>query len=166
MILARKALHTHFFSENLDYGPSHYSSSQKFIFWQAIKRLERRRAEVRHEKRKCFDWIRYCQDTKEAQRDNEKKKVKQEVAFLRRHLAEVRLHMQELEAGKNAKRENAELDKAYHETFSQEGGEKAEAGWNHIEDLVGNERSTSVDMVGCFQLMPILRLIRQMSMPQ
>ena len=156
VIRARKTHHSHFFSSNLDYGHQHYLdnlSNQKFIIVRALERLERCIAEVLYEKRKWFKWVRECQDTEEAQRDNEKKKVKQEAALFRRHQKEVRLHMQELRAKENAKRQDAELDRAYYERLSQQALEEAEEDWDPIEDIVENERGTYVDLIKHFLFM-------------
>ena len=150
MIRARKTHHTHFFSSNLDYGHQHYLdnlANQKFVVLRALERLERRTAEVLFEKRKWFKWVRECQDTEEAQRDNEKKKVKQEAALFRRHQREIRFHMQELRAKENAKRQDAELDKVYYERLSQQALEEAEEEWDPINDIVENERGTYIDLI-------------------
>lgn len=157
VIRARKTHHTHFFSENLDYGHQHYLdslSSQKFIVIRALERLERRTAEVLYEQKKWFKWVRECQDTEEAQRDNEKKKVKQEAALLKRHEKEVKLHMQELRAKEDSRRQDAELDKAYYERLSHLEKEKAEENWDPIEDLVEGERGTYVDLIRHFLFLP------------
>ena len=156
VIRARRTHHTHFYSSNLDYGHQHYLdnlSNQKFIVTRALERLERRVAEVLYEKRKWFKWVRECQDTKEAQRDNEKKKVKQEAALFRRHQKEFRLRTQELKARENARRQDAELDKAYYERLSQQAMEDAEEEWDPIEDIVENERRTYVDLIKHFLFM-------------
>ena len=157
VIRARKTHHTHFFSENLDYGHQHYLdslSSQKFIVIRALERLERRTADVLYEKRKWFKWVRECQDTEEAQRDNEKKKVKQEAALFKRHEKEVKLHMQELRAKEDSQRQDAELEKAYYERMGDSEKEKVEEDWDPIEDLVEHERGTYVDLIRHFLFLP------------
>ena len=104
-----------------------------FIVLRALEKLERRTAEVLYDKRKWFKWVRECQDTEEAQRENEKKKVKQEASLFKRHQKEISLHMQELKAKEDSKRQDAERDKAYFERLSQDGKEKAEEDWTRLK---------------------------------
>ena len=156
VIHARKTHHTHFHSLNLDYGHQHYLDSlcnRKFIVLRALERLERRIAEVLYEQRKWFRWVRECQDTEEAYRDSEKKKIKQEAALFRCHQREIRLRTERLKAREDSKRQAAELDQAYYERLSQQAKEKVEEDWDPIEDIVENERGTYVDLIKHFLLM-------------
>ena len=154
VIRARKTHHSHFFSLNLDYGHQHYLdilSSQKFITLRALERLDRRTADVLYEKRKWFEWVRECQDTEEAHRENEKKKVKQEAALFRRHQKDIRLREKELKAKEDLKRQDAELDKAYQERLSQEAMDEDESDmWDPIEDIVEDQRTTYIELIKGF----------------
>ncbi|KAL9633520.1 MAG: hypothetical protein Q9164_004648, partial [Protoblastenia rupestris] len=153
VIRARKLHHSRFFSLKLDYGHQHYLdtlSSQKYIVLRALERLERRAAEVLYDKRKWFKWVRECQDTEEAHRDNEEKKVKQEAALVKRHQKELQVHLQELKAKEHARRQDAELDRAYHERLSQSEQEEKEAHWDPIEDVMEDERATYIDLIKHF----------------
>ena len=94
--------------------------------------------------------MRECQDTEEAHRDNDKKKVKQEAALVKRHQKELQVHLQELKAKEHARRQDAELDRAYHERLSQSEQEEKEAHWDPIEDVMEDERATYIDLIKHF----------------
>ena len=156
VIRARKLHHSRFFSINLDYGHQHYLdslSSQKFIVLRALERLERRTAEVLFEKRKWFKWIRECQDAEEAQRDNERKKVKQEAAMFKRHQKEIQARLKGLIAKETTKRQEAELERAYLERMTEKEFEDKEAEWDPIEAVMEDDRGTYVDLIRHFLFM-------------
>ena len=156
MIRARKLHHSRFFALTLDYGHQHYLdklSSQKYIILRALERLERRTAEVLFEDQKWFKWVRECQDTEEAQRDNEKKKVKQEAAMFRRHQKELQIHIKEQKSKEYIRRQEAELEKAYLERVSEQEREEREAEWDPIEDVMEDERGTYTDLIKNFLFM-------------
>lgn len=62
--------------------------------------------------------------------------------------------MQELKAREDAKRQDADLDKACYELLSQEEREQAEEDWDPMEYLVEKKRGTYVDLIGHFLFMP------------
>lgn len=115
VIRARKLHHSRFFSLDLDYGHQHYLdilSNQKFISSRALKRLERRAAEVLYEQQKWFKWIRKLENDEETHRENEKKKIKREAALFRRHEKEVQRRRQELKAKEDLQKQGAALEEA------------------------------------------------------
>ncbi len=67
-----------------------------------------------------FKWVRECQDKEEAQRENEKKKIKREAALFKRHWNQFKLRMKELRAKENMKRQDQYLEEAYNERMSVE----------------------------------------------
>ncbi|KAL8954154.1 MAG: hypothetical protein Q9222_000038 [Ikaeria aurantiellina] len=153
VIRARKINRSHFFSLNLDYGHQYYLDSlsgQKFIVLRALERLERRTADVLYEERKWFKWVRQCQDTEEAQRENEKKKIKQGAALFRRHQKELHLREQESKTKEALKRQDAELDKIFNVRLSIEAEEEAERKWDPIEDIVEDQRGTYIELINSF----------------
>ena len=150
VIRARKLHHSRFFALNLDYGHQQYLNalaSQRFVVLRALERLERRTAEVLYEKQKWFKWVRQCQDTEEAHRDKEQKKVRQEAQMFRRHQQEMQVHAAEVKAKERARREEAELDEAYLERMSEQELEDLEAEWDPIEEVIHDERGTYVDLI-------------------
>lgn len=97
-----------------------------------------------------FKWVRECQDKEEAQRDNEKKKIKREAALFKRHWNQFKLRMKELRAKEDMKRQDKYLDQAYNERMSME---DEEARWDPIDDVVEDERGTYVDMINLFLML-------------
>lgn len=150
VIRARKLHHSRFFASTLDYGHQRYLdalASQRFVVLRALERLERRTAEFLYEKQKWFKWVRQCQDTEEAHRDKEQKKVRQEAQMFKRHQQEMQVHAAEVKAKERARREEAELDKAYLERMSEQEREQLEAEWDPIEEVIHDERGTYVDLI-------------------
>jgi len=116
----------------------------------ALERLERRTAEVMFKRQNWFKWVRECQDKEEAQRDNEKKKIKKEAALFKRHWNQFKLRMKELRAKEDMKRQDKYLDQAYNERMSME---DEEAIWDPIDDVVEDERGTYIDMINLFLML-------------
>ena len=147
VIRARKLHHSHFFSQNMDYGHQNYLDnlqSQKFITLRALERLERRTAEVLYLQQKWFKWVREQQDQEEEHRDNESKRIKREAALFRRHSKEIQLRMKLHRDREEKLRQEEYLDKAYNERISQENQ------WDPIEDVVENDRGNYVDLIRHF----------------
>lgn len=88
--------HSRFFSLSLDYGHKAYLdklAKDKFTTLRTLERLERRTAEVLHEKARWFKWVRERQDQEDASRDNESKQIKREAQLFKRHWREIQLRM-------------------------------------------------------------------------
>ena len=166
VISARKLHHSHFFAETYDYGHQvwklyltgwfmeliamqHYLDNlqnQKFIVNHALEQLERRKAAILYEKENWFQWVRERQDEEEAQRENEKKKIRREAALWKRHWKLFQSRMKTLSERENEKRQDEFLSQAYNERISAEEAEM----WDPIEDLVEDERGSYLDMVKMF----------------
>lgn len=112
-----------------------------------MERLERRIAEVLFKKQNWFEWVRGCQDTEEAQRENEKKKIKREAALFKKHWSQFKLRMKELRMKEDMKRQNTYLDEAYNERMSLD---EEDIKWDPIDDVVEDERDSYVDMIKLF----------------
>ncbi|KAL0258469.1 hypothetical protein SLS55_005962 [Diplodia seriata] len=150
VIRARKLHHSRFYALTLDYGHQHYLDalqSQKHAVLRALERLERRTAEVLYEKQKWFKWVRALEDQEELQRDQEKKKVKQEAALLKRHWKEVEARMRELRHREEQRREDDFLNKALEERAKMD---QDDEDWDPIEDSVEDERGSYIDLLRLF----------------
>lgn len=120
--------------------------NQKFIVNHALEQLERRKAAILYEKENWFQWVRERQDEEEAQRENEKKKIKREAALWKSHWKLFQSRMKTLSERENEKRQDEFLDQVYNERISAEEAEM----WDPIEDLVEDERGSYLDMVKMF----------------
>ena len=118
-----------------------------------MERLGRRTAEILHKKRKWFRWVRECQDTEDAHRDSEKKKVKQEAAMFKRHQKDMEMRQNELKAKEYARRQETDLETAFLERMSLKELEEKEAVWDPIEDVMEDERGTYLDLIKHFLFM-------------
>ncbi|OMP85206.1 hypothetical protein BK809_0003874 [Diplodia seriata] len=150
VIRARKLHHSRFYALTLDYGHQHYLDalqSQKHAVLRALERLERRTAEVLYEKQKWFKWVRALEDQEELQRDQEKKKVKQEAALLKRHWKEVEARMRELRHREEQRRDDEFLNKALEERAKMD---QDDEDWDPIEDSVEDERGSYIDLLRLF----------------
>jgi hypothetical protein len=152
VIRARKLHHSRFFSLNLDYGHQHYLDNlqnEKFIVLRALERVERRTAEVLYKKKQWFEWVRERQDTEEAQREKESKKVKLEAALFKRNIKELETRMRELRAREDAKNQDEFLDQVYKEKMAQ-GTVTDDEDWDPIDDVIENERGSFLDLIRLF----------------
>ena len=120
--------------------------NQNFIVNHALEQLERRKAAILYDKENWFQWVRERQDEEEAQRENEKKKIKREATLWKRHWKLFQSRMKTLSERENQKRQDEFLDQAYNERISAEEAEM----WDPIEDLVEDERGSYMDMVKMF----------------
>ena len=120
--------------------------NQKFIVNHALEQLERRKAAILYGKENWFQWVRERQDEEEAQRENEKRKIKREAALWKRHWKLFQSRMKTLSEKENEKRQDEFLDQAYNQRLSAEDTEM----WDPIEDLVEDERGSYLDMVKMF----------------
>ena len=119
-------------------------SNRKFIVLRALERLERRTAEVLYRKNKWFSWVSQIQDVEEAQRESEKKRIKNEAALFKRHAKDRQLRMRDLRAREDAKRSEAFLEEAYKERMSEE---EENAHWDPIEDVIEDERGNYINLI-------------------
>ena len=133
----------------MDYGHQPYLdalSSQKFLIERTLEQLERRTAYVLFSKHPWFRWVRQAQNTEEARRENEKKKIKQEAAILKHHQNEAKLHLEEARAKGRAMRQNSDLEEAYNARLAEMTEQEKEMEWDPIEDVVEQDRGTCVDV--------------------
>ena len=127
------------------------SPNQKFLVLRALERLQRRVAEILYKKQKWFNWVREKQDSEEAQREKESKRVKLEAALFKRHMEEVGRRMEKLRIREEKKRQDKYLDEAYQARLAQEDKEESDDDdWDPIEDVVEDERGNFVDLIRHF----------------
>jgi hypothetical protein len=160
VIRARQLHHSRFYASDLDYGHQHFLDglqNEKYIVLRALERLERRTAEVLYKKQQWFKWVRSLEDEEEANRENEKKKIKKEAALFQRHWKEVTARTKELRAREDVKRQAEHLEKAYYERMSQqevdevdEVDEDDEALWDPVEDVIDDQRGSYVELIQHF----------------
>ena len=154
VIRARQLHHSRFYASNLDYGHQHFLDglqNEKYIVLRALERLERRTADILYKKQQWFNWVRNLEDEEEANRENEKKKVKKEAALFQRHWKEVSARMRELRAKEDAKRQAEYLEQAYHERTSQHKvDEDDEEAWDPIEGVIEDQRGNYVELIRHF----------------
>ena len=92
--------------------------------------------------------MRARQNEEEAQRENEKKKVKRDAALWKRHWKQLQLRMKLLKDKEDRRRQDDFLEQAYSERMSME----EEDSWDPIEDVVEDERGNYLAMIKMFLL--------------
>ncbi|KAL8731009.1 MAG: hypothetical protein Q9166_003660 [cf. Caloplaca sp. 2 TL-2023] len=80
----------------------------------------------------------------EITRENEKKKIRKEVALLKRYFKDVQARTQDLRAKEDLKRQETYLDEAYTTRLPEE---EQEAEWDPIEDVIEDERGNYIDLI-------------------
>ena len=148
--------------------PQHYLdqlSSERYTTLRALEKLERRVAEIHHDRKKYFQWVREVQDTEEAHRESEKKKIKQEAVIFKRHEKQMQRRIKELKQKENAKRQELALDKALEERSLHMAEEELQAQWDPIEDVMEQERETYIDLIRLFLNMETSDSTRDSSQP-
>ncbi|RYP05155.1 hypothetical protein DL764_004009 [Monosporascus ibericus] len=153
VIDARRLHHTHFYSLRMDYGHQSYLdilANCRHIVLRALERLERRTAEVLYENEKWFKWVRQVQEDDEANREKEQKKVKLEAAMFKRHWKKMQSRISAQREKEGKQRQDAFLEEAYQErvkTISLEDSDEDNGRWDHIEEIVEDERSQYIDLI-------------------
>ena len=148
MIRARKLHHSRFYPLELDYGHQAYLDKlqgQKFTVLRALERLVRRTADVLHNKHRWFKWVRQCQLEEEAERENEKAKVKAEAGLFKRHQKELVARLKALRAKEEQKQQDVFLEQAWKERMEED-----DAYWDPIEDVIADERGNYIDLIRHF----------------
>jgi hypothetical protein len=120
-----------------------------------LEALDKRTAEVSYRKEQWFTWVRRVQETQEANREKEQKKVKQEAALFRRHMKTLQARLDMMRQKEEKMRQDAYLEKAYRERMSAEESEDDEL-WDPIDDIGSDKRNRYIDLIRHFLWIEVL----------